>query len=116
MSGGRFDYDQNKLQYLAEDIQEIIERNNPLNPGDSHSPEIIARYKEAAYNLERTYQMVQRIDWLESCDDGPESFIERWDAEVPPSWEASKFPEIAGDIHKAMRKEVIRELKNQQPK
>jgi len=36
--------------------------------------------------------------------------------EVPPSWEASKFPEIAGDIHKAMRKEIIRELKNQQPK
>ena len=87
MSGGRFDYDQNKLQYLAEDIQEIIERNNPLNPGDSHAPEIIARYKEAAYNLERTYQMVQRIDWLESQDDSPNCFMERWDAEVPPSWE-----------------------------
>ena len=87
MSGGRFDYNQYKLQYLAEDIQEIIERNNPLNPGDRHSPEIIERYKEAAYNLERTYQMVQRIDWLESCDDGPEAFMERWDAEVPPSWE-----------------------------
>ena len=87
MSGGRFDYNQHKLQYLAEDIQEIIERNNPLNPGDSHAPEIIARYKEAAYNLERVFQMVQRIDWLESCDDGPESFMERWDAEVPPSWE-----------------------------
>lgn len=87
MSGGRFDYDQNKLQYLAEDIQEIIERNRPLYPGDRHSPEIIARYQEAAYNLERTYQMVQRIDWLESQDDGPKSFMERWDAEVPPSWE-----------------------------
>jgi len=87
MSGGRFDYDQYKLQSLSEDIQEIIERNNPLNPGDRHSPEIIARYKEAAYNLERTYQMVQRIDWLESQDDGPESFMERWDAEVPPTWE-----------------------------
>ena len=87
MSGGRFDYDQYNL---AEDIQEIIERNNPLNtlnPWERHSPEIIARYKEAAYNLERTYQMVQRIDWLESQDDGPESFIERWDAEVPPTWE-----------------------------
>ena len=87
MSGGRFDYDQNKLQYLAEDIQEIIDRSNSLNPSDRHSPEIIARYKEAAYNLERTYQMVQRIDWLESQDDGPDSFMERWDAEVPPSWE-----------------------------
>jgi len=87
MSGGRFNYDQSALQNLAEDIQEIIERNNPMNPGDRHSPEIIARYKEAAYNLERTYQMVQRIDWLESQDDGPESFMERWDAEVPPSWE-----------------------------
>ena len=87
MSGGRFDYDQNKLQYLAEDIQEIIERNNALNSGDRHSPEIIARYKEATYNLERTYQMVRRIDWLESQDDGPESFMERWDTEVPPTWE-----------------------------
>ena len=87
MSGGRFNYDQTSLINLSEDIQEIIDRNNPLNPGDRHSPDIIARYKEAVYNLERTYQMVQRIDWLESQDDGPESFIERWDAEVPPSWE-----------------------------
>ena len=87
MRWGRFDYAQDKLQDLAEDIQEIIERNNPLNPGDRHSPEIIARYKEAAYNLKRTYQMVQRIDWLESHDDDPESFIKRWDAGVPPTWE-----------------------------
>lgn len=87
MSGGRFDYDQNKLQYLAEDIQEIIDRNNWLDPSDRQSPEIIARYKEAAYNLKRTYQMVRRIDWLESQDDGPESFMERWDDEVPPTWE-----------------------------
>lgn len=115
MSGGRFDYNQASLINLSEDIQEIIDRNNPLNPGDRHSPEIIARYQEAVYNLERTYQMVQRIDWLESQDDGPESFMERWDAEVPPSWEAAMFPEIAGDILKATRKEVIRKLKNQQP-
>ena len=114
MSGGRFNYDQSALQNLAEDIQEIIDRNNPLNPGDRHSPEIIARYKEAVYNLERVFQMVQRIDSLESQDDGPESFIERWDEEVSPSWEASRFPEIAGDILKAMRKEVIQELKNAQ--
>ena len=62
MSGGRFDYDQYKLQNLAEDIQEIIDRNNPLNQGDRHAPEIIARYKEAAYNLERTYQMVHEVE------------------------------------------------------
>ena len=116
MSGGRFNYDQASLINLSEDIQEIIERNNPLNSGDRHSPEIIARYKEAVYNLERVFQMVQRIDYLESQDDGPESFMERWDEEVPPSWEAGRFPEISGDIHKAMHKEVIRELKSQQPK
>lgn len=116
MSGGRFNYDQTSLINLSEDIQEIIDRNNPLNPGDRHSPEIIARYKEAVYNLERVFQMVQRIDYLEYQDDGPESFIERWDEEVPPSWEAGSFPIISGDIHKAMRKEVIRELKNQEPK
>lgn len=87
MSGGRFNYDQSALQNLSEDIQEIIDRNNPLNAGDRHSPEIIARYKEAVYNLERVFQMVQRIDYLESQDDGPQSFIERWDEEVPPTWE-----------------------------
>ncbi len=87
MSGGRFNYDQTKLQSLAEDIQEIIERNNWHDQNYRHSPEIIARYKEAVYNLERTYKMVQRIDWLESQDDGPESFLERWDALQSPPWE-----------------------------
>ena len=87
MSGGRFNYNQASLINLSEDIQEIIDRNNPLNAGDRHSPKIIARYKEAVYNLKRVFQMVQRIDYLESQDDGPDSFIERWDEEVPPSWE-----------------------------
>ena len=115
MSGGRFNYNQASLINLSEDIQEIIDRNNPLNPGDRHSVEIISRYKEAVYNLNRVFQMVQRIDYLESQDDGPDSFIERWDEEVPPSWEAGMFPQIAGNILKAMRKEVIQELKNARP-
>ena len=91
MSGGRFSYNQSALLDIAEDIQDIIDSNHPMKVRECSEyvlpAEIMARYKEAVYNLERVFQMVQRIDWLESQDDGPESFMERWDAEVPPSWE-----------------------------
>ena len=48
----------------------------------NYPPEIIEKYKEVQYNLERAAEMAQRIDWLESDDDGEENFLTRWEKEV----------------------------------
>lgn len=89
MSGGHFNYDQYRIEDIARDIDELIDSNDDesLNEygqtrGHGYSPEIIEKFKEAAFNLRRSAQMAQRVDWLVSGDDGPEGFLKRWEKEV----------------------------------
>ena len=89
MSGGHFNYGQYRIEDIARDIDELIDSNDDesLNEygqtrGHGYSPEIIEKFKEAAFNLRRSAQMAQRVDWLVSGDDGPEGFLKRWEKEV----------------------------------
>lgn len=85
MSSGHFNYNQYRLQEMAEEIDRLILKSKtPDEYGfvRSYSKETIARFEEAAYNLRRAAQMAQRVDWLVSGDDGEESFHERWAEEV----------------------------------
>lgn len=84
MSGGHFDYNQYRINEIADEIDRLIEQNHSASY--SYPPEIIDRFKEASYGLRRAFEMAQRVDWLESGDDGPESFMQRWDEEVRPPW------------------------------
>jgi len=85
MSGGHFDYKQYNIEEIADEIEEMIASNDEAR-GEGYPPEIIERFKEAAYTLRQAAEMAQRVDWLVSCDDGEESFMRRWDKEVRPYW------------------------------
>lgn len=101
MSGGHFDYNQFKIQYIQADIQEIIEKNGKEKTEDEldmssewyekypddkihakYSPEVIQRMKEAVYYLKKAHIYAQRIDWFLSGDDGEESFHKRLKEEL----------------------------------
>ena len=93
MSGGHFDYDQHRLEDIAESIDRLIESNDDTSKnewgepnGRGYSKETIEKFQETAYNLRRAQEMAQRIDWLVSGDDGEESFHSRWGNEVREEW------------------------------
>lgn len=103
MSGGRFHYDQYRIGRIADDIEEVIEKNgrektkeeikeeswrtndwyNKYNkyPEDSYyhkyPDEVIEKFKEGLDILRKAEIYVQRIDWLLSGDDGEETFLKR---------------------------------------
>jgi hypothetical protein len=100
MSGGAFDYNQYKIGYIADEIDEIIVKNGVEKtpeelkdeswrdpewykkyPEDKfhykYSDEVIEKMKEAVKALHIAQEYAQRIDWLLSGDDGEESFLSR---------------------------------------
>jgi len=80
MSGGHFNYNQYRINEIADEIKNIIKNNNVRNefghPGDIPD-DVIDDFKEAVRLLEKASVYVQRIDWFISDDDGVESFRER---------------------------------------
>lgn len=77
MSGGHFDYQQNRLLYIAEDLEDELSLNNY-----GYSDATLDYFRETVIALRRTYEMVRRIDWLLSGDDSEESFHVRWKEKV----------------------------------
>ena len=101
MSGGTFDYNQYKIRYIANDIeQEIAKSGKPKTPRElkdesgwrdrewykkypedlnhhKYPDEVIAEFKNAYEALRKAEIYAQRIDWLLAGDDGEESFLER---------------------------------------
>ena len=95
MSGGYFDYQQNRLEYIATSIDELIASNDntKLNSygqeiGLHYPPDIIAKFNETRKTLRLAAAMAQRVDWLVSGDDGEETFRERWAKNVDSPYEA----------------------------
>lgn len=93
MSGGHFDYMQCHCSQMADQIDEIIARNEDetldkwgRKRGTFYTIETIEKFKEAAHTLRQAGEMAQRVDWLVSDDDGEESFHRRWKEKVRPYW------------------------------
>lgn len=111
MSGGHFEYSQYRINDIADELEEIIEKNGKPIPWEDldyydrqqfdnnektyekaeavekfyntyYPPEIIERFKEGLKVLRRAYIYAQRIDWLLSGDDGEDSFMRRLDKEL----------------------------------
>jgi hypothetical protein len=83
MSGGRFDYDQYKLQQIADDIEQFILDNEESTDWDyKYKEETIAEFNRAVDLLRRAYIYVHRIDWLVSADDSESSFHRRLSAQL----------------------------------
>lgn len=77
MSGGHFDY----IQYRFDDVASGIEKE--IATGE-YEPAIVTRFQLAADTVRLAGKMIQRVDWLVSGDDGPDSFLTRWDDDGLP--------------------------------
>lgn len=89
MSGGHFNYDQHKIHNIADEIENILEKQGQekqdsyytYSDGVSRFPvfnkEIQDKFKEAIYHLRKAAIYTERIDFFLSGDDGEESFLKR---------------------------------------
>ena len=85
MSGGWFSYKQYDLQYISDEIEQVIrefERGDKSEWGDYpkwdfKNPQTIAEFRKAIELLKIAQIYAGRIDWLLSGDDGEENFHER---------------------------------------
>jgi hypothetical protein len=105
MSGGAFNYDQYKIGYMVDQIEETVVKNGvEKTPEDlknegwrdpdwykkypedlfhyKYPDEVIEKMKEGIEVLKRAQIYAQRIDWLLSGDDGEESFLRRLEEEL----------------------------------
>jgi hypothetical protein len=105
MSGGHFEYNQYKIGYIADEIEQLIEKNGREKtkeelkdegwrgsdwyekyPEDKfhykYPDEIIEHFKKAVELLRIAQIYTQRVDWLVSGDDGEESFMERLEEDL----------------------------------
>lgn len=91
MSGGHFDYDQYKIGYIADSVEQIIlkngEKRERCEPWESeyyynYPPEVIEKFKEGLDIIRKAEIYAQRIDWLVCGDDGPESFLRRLEQDL----------------------------------
>lgn len=89
MSGGHFYYKQNHIYQIAVEIERLINENDdqtcnrfgePIGRG--YPPEIIEEFRTAVSVLRQAYVYAQRIDWLVSSDDGPDTFLTRLKEEL----------------------------------
>lgn len=113
MSGGRFDYQQYRINDIVDGIeQEVIKSGKPIpekawdyyerqyykeHPEEAVNydyPEpVLRRFEEAVYALKRAAIYAQRVDWLLSGDDGEESFERRLKEELAELDSKSKMGE-----------------------
>ena len=99
MSGGHFSYDQYKIGYIADEVEQLIEKSGRLKtkeelkedfrnpdwyekyPEDlkhrEYPVEVIEEFKKGLLLLRQAQIYAHRIDWLISGDDGEESFLTR---------------------------------------
>ena len=104
ISGGAFDYNQYKIGYIADQIEETVIKNGVEKtpeeikddwhndewyekyPEDKfhykYPDEVIEKMKEAVNALKIAQIYAQRVDWLLSGDDGEESFLSRLEDEL----------------------------------
>lgn len=81
MSGGRFEYKQYSIDYIVDEIDQIIRTNNSVE-WYQYSEETIQEFKKGIIALKKAAVYAQRIDWLVSGDDGEESFHQRLKEEL----------------------------------
>ena len=85
MSGGHFEYKQYQLDYIADEIEQLILTNEIPNEWGwclNLSDETLAEFRKAVNIIKIGAIYAQRIDWLVSGDDGEESFHKRLKEEL----------------------------------
>ena len=101
MSGGFFDYDQYRINNMADNLEEELNRQGKEKEKDdlyfdigyyADYPEemyypiypdlVQEKMREAVKHLRLAAIYAQRVDWYLSGDDGAEDFLERLDEEL----------------------------------
>lgn len=106
MSGGHFDYIQNKIEWdVVEELYDLIKLSGKKKTEDeieeerkysSYAPEyneedlyhtkysanVIEKFKEAKKACEKASIYIRRVDWYLSGDDGEENFLKRLSEEL----------------------------------
>ena len=89
MSGGHFDYDQYRIDQIADQVEQLILTNDSEEvtewgdiEGRHFTPETISEFQTGLRKLREAAIYAQRIDWLVSGDDGEESFHRRLNADL----------------------------------
>lgn len=115
MSGGYFGNQQYRIEDTAFEIDELIALNDSETLdrfgekiGNGYPPEIIEKFEETITALRNVAEMVKRIDYLVSGDDGPETFLRLWQMEVRKSLDAPFLDYNAGlDTAYRLAQEVV---------
>ncbi len=89
MSGGHFDYNEFNLDWMADQIEDLIVGNG-CEDVDSFGSKIYSNYtldtidkfRKTMNMLRKVAIMVRRVDYLVSCDDSEGSFHKRWEEEL----------------------------------
>ena len=80
MSGGHFDYKQYNLDYIADEIEQLIRNNNEKDQygySRNFSEETLKEFEQAIQAIKIAAVYAQRVDWLVSGDDSEKAFHER---------------------------------------
>lgn len=94
MSGGTFDYDEHRINYVAEEIERLVLRDfrrtekhwqsgadEIIDEIECDSPEqrelIVSEAKKLIVDLRAIYERCKNLDYLLAGDDGVETFINR---------------------------------------
>jgi len=89
MSGGHFNYDQYKIGYIADEVEQLIRDNGSeekdewgYNRHSNFDKNTIDKFAEALLVLRMAQVYAHRIDWLVSGDDGEDSFHRRLKSDI----------------------------------
>ena len=82
MSGGHFNYSQNRINDVVEHLEYLLDDEEAQERRDTYSDATLQKFKEAADILKKAFVYTQRIDWLLSGDDSEETFHERLEEDL----------------------------------
>jgi hypothetical protein len=84
MSGGHFDYNQYRIQDIANEVERMIHANDSQEldewgnrKGYGFCPDTMKEFRNGLHYLRVAQIYAQRIDWLVSGDDGEDTFHQR---------------------------------------
>ena len=81
MSGGHFDYNQHRINYIIEELELLIKTNGDKNEWGycrNYSPATLDKFRYTVKVLKWAYQAVHDIDWMVSDDTGEDTLAKDW--------------------------------------
>ena len=91
MSGGYFEYQEHRINDIADGIEHVIKRNSDKSldewgqtVGRNYSSATIRKLKSTVKTLRKAAKMAHEVDYLLSGDYGEDCFLKAWKKLVTP--------------------------------